>query len=78
MAQESPSYLQVHPRSLQDGPRRPKRPPRDLQDSPRGLQEVLQKGPKRPKSLICAKYLCPQAPPRSLSRAVRTLRRPET
>ena len=31
-----------------------KKPPRSLQDGPRGLQEVLQEGPKMPKSRLGA------------------------
>eukprot|EP00959_Pyramimonas_sp_CCMP1952_P084877 1774826-Pyramimonas_sp.AAC.1 len=40
---------------------RPKRPLRGLKDNPRARREVLQEGPKRPKSFIfltCLFYVC--------------------
>ena len=45
-----PRRPKLYPRRAKIASRWPKRPLRGLQDSPRELQEVLQEGPKRPKS----------------------------
>eukprot|EP00959_Pyramimonas_sp_CCMP1952_P286507 5990988-Pyramimonas_sp.AAC.1 len=53
----APRCLQDGPRCIDDDLRRPKRPPRGAQDGTRGLQEVVQEGPKRPKSLLFLRVL---------------------
>ena len=56
-AKMAPRCTQDGLRWPQDGPRLPKSPPRGPEDGPRGLQELLQEGPPKPKSLSFLRFL---------------------